>query len=864
MSRYPTVLLFRDDKYAGLVDAYVAARQDKWLCTVRVVSTNLPREELGAALHQLWDPANALLVTVGDTEAEYHPLLHVPSRIARRWIHYSTSRFTDPENFAEINRGLNYCFVDNAVALDRQTTRPVFSAFTTCYNSYHKIKRAYQSLQRQTLVDWEWVVLDDSPRDVAVEAVSDGDGGAVDLLKGRDVTDLVVVRDRIYTASGAPHFDFLRSLFAGDKRVRLYSRSQNSGSIGNVKNEAAALCRGKYVVELDHDDELTPTALAEMAAVYESDPEVGFVYTDFANVHEDGRNFRYADFFGHGNCSYYCQRWHNHATNQDQWVNVHLSAQINNNTLTHLISLPNHARSWRRATLDRLGGFSEFLPICDDQELLMRTAVNTKMAKLNMLGYIQYMNDGGNNFSYLRNQEINRIGPNALRQQFFEKHQVGRHVQEKGGFEDPYYRWSEWTQVWKRDPTSFAPACINRSVAEKGVRIQTAVFGLAAFAERLPELLERVWSPTSDRGKPDVIVLDWTMEPTALCSFCEGVFGGPDRVPAGFKCYSFKGATLDEMVRFFFWMYKSQDTEAELIWPVLGSASVPGSASALGQEGVPASRLALIRDSAAPRPFTSAFSTRAEAINRLITPAHRYVEIGVEYGGTFRAVCARRKIAVDPDPKFEIDAATMPGARMAKMTSDQFFEEGIGEDEGVDAVFVDGMHQSEYILRDVQNATAALFRASVRGPTDDTQEAERKEAECKEAERKEAERKEAESEEVSKWLFLDDMLPRTSAEQQKVPGKHCFENGILKYREPWTGDGWKVLYHMLRSERRIADSVERIHVFAHPSYRGVVALNMVAPFAFDPADVDQIEAYDYDRDFVAYREALVGACSPVR
>ena len=42
---------------------------------------------------------------------------------------------------------------------------------------------------------------------------------------------------------------FLKQILT-DKRIRLYKRDKNSGNIGNVKNEAISLCRGKYVLEL--------------------------------------------------------------------------------------------------------------------------------------------------------------------------------------------------------------------------------------------------------------------------------------------------------------------------------------------------------------------------------------------------------------------------------------------------------------------------------------------------------------------------------------------------------------------------------------------------------------------------------------
>ena len=75
-------------------------------------------------------------------------------------------------------------------------------------------------------------------------------------------------------------------------RIRLYKRDCNSGNIGNVKNEAVGLCRGKYVLELDHDDIILPSLLKDAYGVFESDEEIGFVYGDFANVYENWANFQ--------------------------------------------------------------------------------------------------------------------------------------------------------------------------------------------------------------------------------------------------------------------------------------------------------------------------------------------------------------------------------------------------------------------------------------------------------------------------------------------------------------------------------------------------------------------------------------------
>ena len=83
----------------------------------------------------------------------------------------------------------------------------------------------------------------------------------------------------------------MKSVLDKDKRVRLYKRSENSGNIGNVKNEAVSLCRGKYVLELDHDDEILPDLLQDASKVFDDNDDIGFIYADFSNVYENWENY---------------------------------------------------------------------------------------------------------------------------------------------------------------------------------------------------------------------------------------------------------------------------------------------------------------------------------------------------------------------------------------------------------------------------------------------------------------------------------------------------------------------------------------------------------------------------------------------
>ena len=330
--KYPFVIFFRHSKYSYIDDIF--SNKDNVDCTLFITEN----EE---DLYKLFDPTYQILVTFGPDDQEYNGICNkiLAPRMRRRWIHYN--KITDVKEFC---RGVNYCFIHNCT-LNREDVRPIFSIFTTTYNSYDKIKRAYDSLKSQTLNDWEWVIVDDSPDE--------------------------------------KHFTFLKNLLGDDYKIRLYRRSKNSGNIGNVKNESIGLCRGKYIIEFDHDDEITDSVLHDSATYFDNNPDIGFIYMDFINIFENGKNHRYGDFIGKGYSCYYCQKY------KGVWRYVYITANINNITLSHLVCMPNHPRIWRKDILMKAGSYCEMLPINDDQEILMRTALITKIAKIHKNGYVQ-------------------------------------------------------------------------------------------------------------------------------------------------------------------------------------------------------------------------------------------------------------------------------------------------------------------------------------------------------------------------------------------------------------------------------------------------------------------------------------------
>jgi glycosyltransferase involved in cell wall biosynthesis len=483
--KYPCVIFYRKERYIPEVDSLFFENNHKLNCTIYFISDD-------SKLNYLFNSNYQILITYGPDESEYSSVNKIiPDRVRGRWIHFK--EITDLNQF---NNSINYCFV-NICSLPRLKTRPVFSIFTTTYNSYDKILRAYGSLKKQTFIDYEWVIIDDSPDE--------------------------------------SHFVFLKKLFSEDNKIRLYRRSENSGNIGNVKNEAVSLCRGNYVLELDHDDEILPDVLFDSVKYFENNPDVGFIYMDFINICENGKNFHYGDFICKGYGGYYSQKYN------DKWVYVYITPNINNITLSHLVCCPNHPRIWTRSALIESGNYSEFLPICDDYEILLRTFVNTKMAKIHKLGYIQYMNESNNNFSLIRNDEINRIGPQFIQPIFYNKFNIHERAKELNCYEDQNYIYDH-SEIWKREDYKHV---YSNEVFNPDYDKQYCVIGILNLITNLDTIKELY-----QNLRNDFILLD-------SCPIEELWECLDSNQLQRFKCYSLADHSNELLEKYFMVMYKS-------------------------------------------------------------------------------------------------------------------------------------------------------------------------------------------------------------------------------------------------------------------------------------------------------------------
>jgi len=189
----------------------------------------------------------------------------------------------------------------------------------------------------------------------------------------------------------------------------------------------------------------------------------------------------------------------------------------------------------------QMGNYSEFLPICDDYHILVKTACFTKMARIHKLGYIQYMNEGNNNFSLIRNAEINRLTPYHLFPQCYNDYNVNERMKEKGAYEEMDRR-----PIWKRGPDYKYVYC--NKVINPDYQKTYCILGYDQLKKRRKQLSKLYQDPTYD-----FVVLDNNVDVKKICNTLD--LYGWERM----KCYSMSDCTKDELVRYFHLIYRSTE-----------------------------------------------------------------------------------------------------------------------------------------------------------------------------------------------------------------------------------------------------------------------------------------------------------------
>ncbi|MFC1898796.1 glycosyltransferase [Chloroflexota bacterium] len=175
-------------------------------------------------------------------------------------------------------------------------------------------------------------------------------GEAIQSVLDQDLTDfeIVVVDDASTDNSASVVASF------SDERIKYFQNDNNIGRVKNI-NKSLLLGSGEYITLLPSDDILLPASLKKRAAVLDSNPRVGFVYSLSSSVKIDGsvvpeRRLSKESYISSG---------------EDEFTKLIFGNYIP--VLTTMV---------RKECYETLGVFSEAVTGCADWEMWLRICLN--------------------------------------------------------------------------------------------------------------------------------------------------------------------------------------------------------------------------------------------------------------------------------------------------------------------------------------------------------------------------------------------------------------------------------------------------------------------------------------------------------
>jgi len=220
-----------------------------------------------------------------------------------------------------------------------------FSIFTPSHN-LKRIDRTIKSVASQSFKDFEWIICLNN------EGTKDVD----ELSSKLEKTD---INFNIFTWEG------------------------DTDKIGALKKECCNKAQGELLLELDHDDELSPDCLEEVDKAH-SAHQADFYYSDDIDiVEETGESI--APYSEEGGWKYYtCPRSGMIATRAFSPSPL---------TFGYIWYAPNHVRVWRKDFYTSINGHDESMDVLDDHDLLARTYIHGKVHHIEKPLYIYWRHD---------------------------------------------------------------------------------------------------------------------------------------------------------------------------------------------------------------------------------------------------------------------------------------------------------------------------------------------------------------------------------------------------------------------------------------------------------------------------------------
>ena len=281
------------------------SRQGGWTQRLRLLA--------GTAVQLLFHGPSRMASRLYDVYSHV-PEVQVPSSYAS-WL-----RLYDPPEWADAYADIS---VDPALRLASLRHKPLLSVVVPTWETREEwLRRCIDSVRSQVYPHWELCIADDASPSPRVRAVLD-------------------------------------EYAARDPRIKVVYRSEN-GHIAAASNSALSLATGEFVALLDHDDELHPHALLEVAAAIGAHPDWRVIFSDEDKIDEQGN--RYGPYF------------------KPDW---NYDLFLSQNCICHL-------GVYATALLREVGGFSEGLDGSQDWDLALRCVERLRADQIGHIPKVLY------------------------------------------------------------------------------------------------------------------------------------------------------------------------------------------------------------------------------------------------------------------------------------------------------------------------------------------------------------------------------------------------------------------------------------------------------------------------------------------
>lgn len=360
---------------------------------------------------------------------------------------------------------------------------PKFSFVTPLYKTnFEYFKKTYLSLCAQTVNDWEWVLVDDSPE-------------PLEYIK-----------------------EFLNKV--KDIRVRYFRIAPTNGNIGLSKWRGNCMSTGEWLIELDHDDILMSWCLETINKAIEKYPNNKFIYSDNTTIDENDNvtPCRYGDNYSFG--LGYGHSYNSKTPDKNKTIRTDSSGPINNACIRHIVGVPNHFRCWERSLYFSIGGHNQHVRIADDYELLVRTFLNTKFTHIMCCCYAQRFDGNNSQFKESKDTDgqgnIDDIQRRVRLTSIFYDKEIHNRLIELGLNDDNWVEGDPYLTAHIYESLNLSDVCEDQFYPFENKKIKLGIFFLAtsvykAYFENFAKSLKNLF-PKNNIEKHLIIMSDGLSE----------------------------------------------------------------------------------------------------------------------------------------------------------------------------------------------------------------------------------------------------------------------------------------------------------------------------------------------------------------